>query len=320
MNLAHLFEAGMLVCFGFSWPINVVKAYKAKTAKSTSLAFICLIITGYVAGIVAKLINRQFNYVLAVYFLNLAIVFANVVVYFRNKALDRKKEELNMNYDNARRFVPHKENFSFSNAEDYDFIPKRMREVPEKKYNVVLMGGDYDRSIPLKQLEDDFGLDFELMNKSLPGLSVKNAVEYYLKEVAGFRSDGIIIRLGAEDMELFKTSPSEFDSLYLKLLSTIKMVNSKCRIALVSMNNINKEASLDSMNNHIKAIASSEQAVYVDLAYATLWNPKATKASVDFARNMGLSVKKPIFDVAKILYSFALQNIAEEKKSVNFAG
>ena len=94
MNLAHLFEAGMLVCFGFSWPINVVKAYKAKTAKSTSLAFICLIITGYVAGIVAKLINRQFNYVLAVYFLNLAIVFANVVVYFRNKALDRKKEEL----------------------------------------------------------------------------------------------------------------------------------------------------------------------------------------------------------------------------------
>ena len=33
MNLAHLFEAAMLVCFGFSWPINVVKAYKVRTAK-----------------------------------------------------------------------------------------------------------------------------------------------------------------------------------------------------------------------------------------------------------------------------------------------
>lgn len=33
MNYAQLFEAGMLVCFGFSWPINVVKAYKARTAK-----------------------------------------------------------------------------------------------------------------------------------------------------------------------------------------------------------------------------------------------------------------------------------------------
>ena len=42
MNLAHLFEAAMLVCFGFSWPINVVKAYRAGTAKSSSLAFICL--------------------------------------------------------------------------------------------------------------------------------------------------------------------------------------------------------------------------------------------------------------------------------------
>ncbi|MDY4832154.1 MAG: hypothetical protein SO161_06445, partial [Treponema sp.] len=89
MNYAHLFEAGMLVCFGFSWPLNVVKAYKARTTKGTSLAFIFLIITGYVAGITAKIINHQFNYVLAVYFLNLAIVMVNIFVYFRNKKLDR---------------------------------------------------------------------------------------------------------------------------------------------------------------------------------------------------------------------------------------
>lgn len=92
MNFAHLFEAGMLVCFGFSWPINVVKAYKAETAKSTSLAFIFLIITGYVLGISAKIINHQFNYVLAVYVLNLVIVFSNVLVYFRNISLDKKRE------------------------------------------------------------------------------------------------------------------------------------------------------------------------------------------------------------------------------------
>ena len=93
MNLAHLFEAGMLVCFGFSWPINVVKAYKARTAKSTSLAFIFLIIIGYVLGISAKLINHQFNYVLAVYILNLVIVLSNIMVYFRNRALDKKREK-----------------------------------------------------------------------------------------------------------------------------------------------------------------------------------------------------------------------------------
>jgi len=88
--MGSIFETIMLVCFGLSWPLNVIKAYKARTAKGTSLPFIVLIITGYVAGITAKLVTNQVNYVLAVYILNLAIVSANVVVYFRNVSLDKK--------------------------------------------------------------------------------------------------------------------------------------------------------------------------------------------------------------------------------------
>ncbi|MBQ7345573.1 MAG: hypothetical protein IJW45_05875 [Oscillospiraceae bacterium] len=88
--MSSIFESIMLICFGLSWPLNVVKAYKARTAKGTSLPFILLIITGYVAGITAKLVSGQINYVLAVYLLNLAIVSLNVVVYCRNAALDRK--------------------------------------------------------------------------------------------------------------------------------------------------------------------------------------------------------------------------------------
>lgn len=88
--MSSIFESIMLICFGLSWPLNVVKAYKARTAKGTSLPFILLIITGYVAGITAKLVSGQINYVLAVYLLNLAIVSLNVVVYCRNVALDRK--------------------------------------------------------------------------------------------------------------------------------------------------------------------------------------------------------------------------------------
>ena len=86
-----IFETVMLVCFGFSWPLNVIKAYKAKTAKGTSLPFILLIITGYIAGISAKLISGQINYVLIAYILNLTIVSLNVIVYFRNVSLDKKR-------------------------------------------------------------------------------------------------------------------------------------------------------------------------------------------------------------------------------------
>lgn len=89
--MQSILETVMLVCFGFSWPLNVVKAYRAKTAKGTSLPFILLIITGYIAGISAKLISGQINYVLIAYILNLAIVSLNVIVYFRNVSLDKKR-------------------------------------------------------------------------------------------------------------------------------------------------------------------------------------------------------------------------------------
>ena len=92
--MGSILETVMLVCFSFSWPLNVVKAYKAKTAKGTSLPFIVLIIMGYVAGITAKMISGQVNYVLIAYLINLAIVSMNVVVYFRNVSLDKKS--LNM--------------------------------------------------------------------------------------------------------------------------------------------------------------------------------------------------------------------------------
>ena len=88
--MGAIFETVMLVCFGLSWPINVVKAYKTQTTKGTSLPFIFLIITGYVAGITAKIITEQINYVLVVYIINLIIVMLNVVVYIRNYRLDKK--------------------------------------------------------------------------------------------------------------------------------------------------------------------------------------------------------------------------------------
>ena len=89
--MGSILETVMLVCFGFSWPLNVMKAYKAKTSKGTSLPFILLIVAGYIAGIIAKVITDQINYVLIAYIVNLAIVSLNIVIYFRNVSLDKKR-------------------------------------------------------------------------------------------------------------------------------------------------------------------------------------------------------------------------------------
>lgn len=87
--MSQILEIVMLVCFGLSWPMSVVKNIKAKTAKTMSLSFTLLIIAGYIAGITAKILSNQINFVLIAYLLNLLIVSVNVVVYFINRRYDK---------------------------------------------------------------------------------------------------------------------------------------------------------------------------------------------------------------------------------------
>ena len=90
--MASLLEAVMLVCFGLSWPINAIKAWRSQTAVSTSWAFLALITFGYIAGIAAKFVGGTVNWVLIVYFINLAALIANWLVYARNKSLDTRRK------------------------------------------------------------------------------------------------------------------------------------------------------------------------------------------------------------------------------------
>jgi hypothetical protein len=90
--MQEILETIMLICFGFSWPINVYKSIKSKTAAGMCKPFLILIILGYAAGIAAKFVSGNVNYVLAVYFINIAMVIINLGVYYRNKKLDMLKD------------------------------------------------------------------------------------------------------------------------------------------------------------------------------------------------------------------------------------
>ena len=99
-ELAEFLEVIMIVSFGASWPFNVIRSYKARTAKGKSLSFLCLILFGYAAGITSKFVNESYMtnigekwYVLFFYILNFIMVSADLVLYFRNKALDNKSEK-----------------------------------------------------------------------------------------------------------------------------------------------------------------------------------------------------------------------------------
>lgn len=93
-NIAEIFEIIMIVCFGFSWPVNVIKSYRARTTKGKSLAFLLLISTGYVFGIIGKIIGGNFKwYVLFFYVLNLCMVLTDLAMYARNARIDRENGE-----------------------------------------------------------------------------------------------------------------------------------------------------------------------------------------------------------------------------------
>ncbi len=86
----QFFEALMLICFGASWPVAVIKALKARTAKGVSLASSCLILTGYLFGIIYKIGIGPINYVLIFYFFNFSIVLTHVIVIIRNIRIDQQ--------------------------------------------------------------------------------------------------------------------------------------------------------------------------------------------------------------------------------------
>lgn len=95
--MSELFEIIMIVSFGASWPLNVMKSYRARTTKGKSPAFLLLIFFGYIAGIISKLINPVYMseisvkwYVLFFYVLNFVMVGADLVMYVRNYKLDKE--------------------------------------------------------------------------------------------------------------------------------------------------------------------------------------------------------------------------------------
>jgi len=92
-ELAYVFEAIMVVSFGLSWPLSILKSIRARTAKGKSLWFLLLILFGYAMGIASKFLAGNVNYVVFFYILNFCVVSVDLIVYFRNLRLDKLAEK-----------------------------------------------------------------------------------------------------------------------------------------------------------------------------------------------------------------------------------
>ncbi|MDO5111772.1 MAG: hypothetical protein Q4E65_05675 [Clostridia bacterium] len=95
--MANVLEVCMVVCFGLSWPLNITKLWKARTAKGTSVLFYFFIVIGYLFGIASKVAKAYAGvstpfYVWFFYVLNTLMVATGIVIYYRNALLDKKAQ------------------------------------------------------------------------------------------------------------------------------------------------------------------------------------------------------------------------------------
>ena len=87
--MAELFEVFMVVLFGLSWPLNIIKSIKSRTAKGRSIFFVICVIIGYLCGIISKILSGTITYVFIFYCLNLVMVGIDLAFLLRNIKLDK---------------------------------------------------------------------------------------------------------------------------------------------------------------------------------------------------------------------------------------
>ena len=86
--IGKVLEAGMLICFGLSWPVSIFKSLRMKYVRGKSLPFMCLIFVGYLFGLSAKYLRAAAmgtspELVTVLYGLNACFVGTEIFLYFR---------------------------------------------------------------------------------------------------------------------------------------------------------------------------------------------------------------------------------------------
>ena len=93
MTIPQFCEIAKLCLFGCSWPFNIAKALRAKTAKGKSVVFELLVLVGYLIGLFGKFYAYRQTGTLAYstwfYIADILMVSVDLVLYCINTRRDK---------------------------------------------------------------------------------------------------------------------------------------------------------------------------------------------------------------------------------------
>lgn len=92
--MSEIFVILMIVSFGISWPINVMKSIKTRSTKGKSIFFLIMIFPAYVFGIISKLTAPVFKWYVAIFYVfNLIMVGCDIILYAINYSREKRLAE-----------------------------------------------------------------------------------------------------------------------------------------------------------------------------------------------------------------------------------
>ena len=93
MDFASFLEGCMIICFGLSWPLSIMRSYRSRSTNGKSVLFLFFIAFGYVCGLAAKFMSHTYNMAFWFYFPNLIMVSTDIFLYFRNLKIEKAAEK-----------------------------------------------------------------------------------------------------------------------------------------------------------------------------------------------------------------------------------
>lgn len=103
--MAQFLEAGMIILFGVSWPLNVIKSITSKSTNGKSLLFLLLIELGYISGILGKIISNSITWVFVFYIFNFIMVSLDLILYFINRNKEKSIKQMKIDLDETYYFL-----------------------------------------------------------------------------------------------------------------------------------------------------------------------------------------------------------------------
>ena len=184
---------------------------------------------------------------------------------------------------------------------------KALNELAEQN-GIVVFGGSEDINVPLGELKQAFDIDAKMYNRSISGLSIRDAIAAYDACVAPLMPETVLIHIGSADMDFFKENSSAFCREYQALIEHIRSLDKDCRIAIVSLKNYDNDPLIAGMNTQLKYIADCEKCEYGNIAAKRVWNPKGTMDAISFVHALTfmrpLKNRRPVYDLVRMIFCY----------------